>query len=138
MKRDVSVITMLSSLLYSCAIEVPTARPQTADTKCVLPSEVRAEHSWKDEDIVSICGYFVYDFEDINLYDSKKDALDDKRQACLPIAVGDEVPRSQLRSGLVKMTGDIKRPFCPQDSICLASCSQEIGLIARIITGIGN
>jgi hypothetical protein len=76
---------------------------------------------------VSVCGYLIYKAEDRNLYGSQAAAANFDRRSCLAVGYTGELG-AKLReaSGMwVRVRGVVTSEFCPEETVCMASCSQK-------------
>lgn len=92
---------------------------------CISPSEARSlslEHQGKT---IQVCGYFVSNFENINIYDTKKDSKKYSATKCLSVAGGEDLSLSSFSEQYIQAIGLFTLNFCPEDAICMGSCSSS-------------
>jgi hypothetical protein len=104
---------------------------------CEFIDDVKLNIEQRDGSDVSICGFLKYEFEDKNLYDSAKAAKEFSSKKCLSIGLhrGVDIDLAPLNNRRVLVRGVVTKEFCPEGTICVASCS-AVGVFVRTVSAL--
>lgn len=107
----------------------------SARDQCVTVDRALSDISSTNGTDVEVCGVLKYEFEDRNLYASEKVAKQQSDQRCLSLgkAEGFSGDPEELNGQWVRISGLATSDFCPEGTLCTASCS-DVGIF---IKGIG-
>ena len=115
-------ILLLAVLLGACA---PMKPKRDSMESCMTPSQVRSLSPDLNGATVEVCGYLAAEFENNNIYDTKRDADEYSTTKCLSVATPLNSSLSEFSGRFVRATGRFTSEFCPEGAICLASCSSD-------------
>jgi hypothetical protein len=126
MKR-LSLLLGLVFCVSSCAsTDSSQSRCSTVEDLIAAPVE--------SEKPVEVCGLLKYEFEDRNLYGSKRAATEASREKCVSVGLADGFTGnlSAYNGRWVRVSGLVTADFCPDGTICTASCSATGIFVTRI------
>jgi hypothetical protein len=118
-ERLLAAVTLLIPL--SACSNLPAVRNECHSVKYVRDNSQRLDGSE-----ISVCGYLRYEFEDKNLYSSRKAAANSSDKYCIAVGRRAEakVDLSALNGKSVRIHGVVTAKACPEGAVCAAACSQ--------------
>lgn len=125
--------------MLSCTTDAKLkgASAYSDESACVDVNSARSAISTLDGSRVSVCGIFKYEFEDINLYQDLSSSKNYSRNQCLSISIPEGATQdfAALSGKRVRVEAVATADFCPEGTICAASCS-DAGLHVSSVTPI--
>lgn len=104
---------------------------------CIRVDEFISKANEINNSSVSVCGYYIEQFEDNNLYLSKTDKANHKMCISVGRSKDLKISLAEYDGKFVMIKGIATNQFCPNDSICFASCSSN-GIFVDSIEKLGN
>lgn len=119
--RIVRFLLIPIALLSGCAME-----SRSDELSCLTVEEALAK-STSSPIRMAVCGHLRYGPEDRNLYASEAVANNHSRGSCLSLGESSRlaVNLESYDRDQVKVIGLVQSDFCPEDAICLGSCSSS-------------
>lgn len=123
-------VVMLGVAASACSLT-----PGSGSDSCTSIDSVIANIEQLNGSDVSVCGYLKYEFEDKNLYESRKTAKQFGDKQCLSLGTreGASIDLSSMSDRWVQIHGVATANFCPKDAVCSSSCS-KIGVFVKDAT----
>lgn len=136
--RSIFVLTLSFSLLcFGAGCVAAGARKDIhEEPQCVSVDQALSSIGSAEGDVVSVCGFFKYEFEDKNLYSTERAARDQSSKHCLAIGKreGFSEDLSAWTGQRVRISGILTADFCPPGTLCPAACSNS-GVFVETIEG---
>lgn len=135
-------MTKLTTLALALSLLVTAACSSmdvSARDQCVTVDRALSDISSINGTDVAVCGVLKYEFEDRNLYASEKVAKQQSDQHCLSLgnAEGLSGDLEKMNGQWVRISGLATSDFCPEGTLCTASCS-DAGIFVKAIDSLPN
>ena len=116
-----SFITLIAAvLLFGCA---GFTQNNAELSECASITQAKQNIEILNGQEGSVCGYLKWEFENNNIFESKRDAKIYSNK-CLSLSRPTALQNmSELNNKYVKITGVFTKEFCPEGTLCFASCS---------------
>lgn len=134
MTKLTAVVLVLSMACTSCS-----SMNELAGDQCVSVDRLLTDISSRNGTEVAVCGLLKYELEDRNLYASARFAEQQSNQHCLSLGKAERFSGDleKLDGQWVRIIGLATSNFCPEGTLCTASCS-DTGLFVRAIAPLQN
>lgn len=106
----------------------------SAEDQCLTIDRVLVEISQFSATDIAVCGVLKYEFEDRNLYASQKLAKQQTDQHCISLGRAKDFSGDleKFNGQWVRIFGLATSDFCPEGTLCTASCS-DTGIFVKSI-----
>lgn len=127
-------LTMLSLIVLHSLAANSCSMLEASERQCVSVHRVLADAELLDGEDVAVCGVLRYEFEDRNLYASEQAAREQSDDACLALGMAEGFSGNlgKLNGETVRILGLATSDFCPEGTLCTASCS-DTGVFVKAI-----
>lgn len=114
-----------------------TSISNTREADCKSIDYVKLNIGQLEASEVSICGFLKYEFEDKNLYGSVSAARKYSNEKCISLGLreGVSIDLSVLNNRKVMVRGEVAGDFCPEETICMSSCS-KVGVFVHTVSAL--
>jgi hypothetical protein len=131
MKRKTATFALIISSLCTAAC---SSLQISRQDQCVSVDRALSEINDTNGTQIAVCGFLKYEFEDKNLYVSKRDANQQLFRNCISLGKASDYSGDleKLNGKWVRVTGLATSKICPADSICQAACSDS-GVYVRTV-----